>query len=125
MHHNILFLLAFLDLPNSRPPFSPLFFLRRGGHLCAAVTLSSEAARLAPPGFLGIAMLSNFGDIVMRILSKRQLKELVLYSPQHIARPEKAAEFSKRVQLGPNKVGWVEDEGLDWLQQRLESRETT
>ncbi len=28
----------------------------------------------------------------MRILSKRQLKELVLYSPQHVARLEKAAE---------------------------------
>ena len=59
----------------------------------------------------------------MRILSKRQLKELVLYSPQHIARLEKAGKFPKRVQLGPKRVGWVEDEVLDWLQQRLECRE--
>lgn len=59
----------------------------------------------------------------MRILSKRQLKELVLYSPQHIARLEKVGSFPKRVQLGPNRVGWVEDEVLDWLQQRLECRE--
>lgn len=35
-------------------------------------------------------MLFTRGDIVMRILSKRQLKELVLYSPQHVARLEKA-----------------------------------
>ena len=34
--------------------------------------------------------LINIGDIVMRILSKKALKELVLYSPQHIARLEKA-----------------------------------
>ena len=59
----------------------------------------------------------------MRILSKRQLKELVLYSPQHVARLEKAGQFPKRVQLGPNRVGWVEDEVLDWLSVRLESRE--
>lgn len=59
----------------------------------------------------------------MRILSKRQLKELVLYSPQHIARLEKAGVFPKRVQLGPNRVGWVEDEVVDWLQQRLKRRE--
>ena len=59
----------------------------------------------------------------MRILSKRQLKELVLYSPQHIARPEKAGQFPRRVQLGPNRVGWVEDEALDWLQKRLDGRE--
>lgn len=36
----------------------------------------------------------------MRILSKRQLKELVLYSPQHIARLEKAGQFPKRVTDG-------------------------
>ena len=59
----------------------------------------------------------------MRILSKRQLKELVLYSPQHIARLEKAGQFPKRVQLGPNRVGWVEAEVLEWLQQRMDRRQ--
>lgn len=68
-------------------------------------------------------MLFNLGDIVMRILSKQQVKELVLYSPQHIARLEKAGAFPKRVKLGPNRVGWVESEVIDWLQQRLERRE--
>ena len=68
-------------------------------------------------------MLFIRGDIEMRILSKRQLKELVLYSPQHVARMEKAGPFPKRVQLGPNRVGWVEAEVLDWLQHRLEGRE--
>ena len=61
----------------------------------------------------------------MRILSKLQLRMLVLYSPQHIARLEKAGQFPKRVILGPNRVGWVESEVLDWLQERLDSRETT
>lgn len=60
----------------------------------------------------------------MRILSKRQLKELVLYSPQHVARLEKAGLFPKRVQLGPNRVGWVESEVLEWLDQRLANRES-
>lgn len=59
----------------------------------------------------------------MRILSKRQVKELVLYSPQHIARLEKAGQFPQRVQLGPNRVGWVEAEVLDWLEARLANRE--
>ena len=58
----------------------------------------------------------------MRILSKKALKELVLYSPQHIARLEKAGQFPKRVQLGSNRVGWVEDEVLDWLDERLKAR---
>jgi prophage regulatory protein len=70
-------------------------------------------------------MLFNHGEIEMRILSKRQLKELVLYSPQHVARLEKAGAFPQRIQLGPNRVGWVEAEVLNWLQERLDDRETT
>ena len=61
----------------------------------------------------------------MRILSKRQLKELVLYSPQHIARLEKAGQFPLRVKLGQARVGWVESEVLDWLQERIDSRDET
>ena len=59
----------------------------------------------------------------MRLLSKRQVKEIVLYSPQHIARLEKAGKFPQRVQIGPNRVGWVEAEVLDWLSERMADRE--
>ena len=59
----------------------------------------------------------------MKLLSKRQVKEMVLYSPQHIARLEAAGQFPKRVQLGVNRVGWIEDEILDWLQCRIDARD--
>lgn len=68
-------------------------------------------------------MFLHHGGIVMRLLSKRQLKEMVLYSPQHIARLEKAGTFPRRVQIGPNRVGWVEAEVLDWLQTKLNVRD--
>ena len=71
----------------------------------------------------GIAMLLYMRSIVMRLLSKRQVKELVLYSPQHIARLEAAGQFPKRVQLGQNRVGWVEAEVLEWLRERIEARD--
>ena len=58
----------------------------------------------------------------MKLLSKRQLKELVLYSPQHIARLEAAGQFPKRVKLGNCRVGWIEREVLDWLQQKIDAR---
>ncbi len=57
-----------------------------------------------------------------KMLSKRQVKELVLYSPQHIARLEAAGQFPKRVQLGANRVGWVEEEIEEWLQHRIDAR---
>jgi prophage regulatory protein len=58
----------------------------------------------------------------MRILSKKDLRAMVLYSPAHIDRLEKAGRFPKRVQLGPCRVGWVESEVLAWLDQRLKER---
>ena len=57
-----------------------------------------------------------------KMLSKRQVKELVLYSPQHIARLEAAGQFPKRVQLGANRVGWVAEEVEEWLQRRIDAR---
>lgn len=72
-------------------------------------------SRLGGNSVPGIAMLPNSGVFEMRLLSKRQVKEIVLYSPQHIARLEAAGQFPKRVQLGANRVGWVENEVLDWL----------
>jgi prophage regulatory protein len=60
---------------------------------------------------------------MMRILSKKQLREAVLYSPQHIDRLEKAGKFPKRIQLGPNRVGWIESEVDEWLSQRIANRD--
>ena len=62
----------------------------------------------------------------MRLVSKRQLKELVLYSSQHIQRLEHAGKFPKRVRLGNgprSRVGWIEREVMDWLNQRIAERD--
>lgn len=62
----------------------------------------------------------------MKLLSKRQLKEVVLYSPQHIQRLEDAGRFPKRVRLGDgprSRVGWVEQEVLLWLRERIAHRD--
>lgn len=61
----------------------------------------------------------------MKLLSKKQVRELVLYSGTHIARLEKKGLFPKRVRLGNgprSRVGWVESEVLEWLQERINRR---
>lgn len=58
----------------------------------------------------------------MKMLSKKAVRDLVLYSPAHIARLEAAGQFPKRVQLGPGRVGWVEEEVQDWLHDRAARR---
>jgi prophage regulatory protein len=59
----------------------------------------------------------------MRLLSKKELRTIVLYSPAHIDRLEKAGLFPKRVPLGPGRVGWVESEVMGWLEQRIRTRD--
>jgi prophage regulatory protein len=61
----------------------------------------------------------------LKLLSKRQLRELVLYSPAHIQRLENAGLFPKRVRLGTyraSRVGWVESEVRAWLEAKLKER---
>ncbi len=55
----------------------------------------------------------------MRLLSKKEVRDRVVYSFAHIARMEKAGQFPSRVRLGQNRVAWVEDEIDDWIKQRI------
>lgn len=59
----------------------------------------------------------------MRLLSKKQVREKVLYSPAHIARLEAAGRFPKRIRLGQGRVGWLEQEIDDWITRRLSERD--
>jgi prophage regulatory protein len=59
--------------------------------------------------------LPTLGVFMMRILSKKQVRERVLYSPSHIDRLEKEKKFPQRVKIGPNRVGWIEDEIDAWI----------
>ena len=59
----------------------------------------------------------------MRLVSKKELRTIVLYSPAHIDRLEKAGQFPKRVRLGPARVGWIEQEVLEWLALRIADRD--
>lgn len=53
----------------------------------------------------------------MRLLTKKEVRSKVCYSPQHIARLEKAGLFPKRVQLGVNRVEEEEDQ---WIRDRID-----
>lgn len=46
------------------------------------------------------------------------------WSRMHIARLEKSGEFPKHLQLGRGTVAWLETEIDEWLQSRLDKRDT-
>jgi prophage regulatory protein len=61
--------------------------------------------------------------MAMKLLSKTQVREMVLYSPAHIARLEADGKFPKRVRIGSGRVGWVDQEVDDWLLARIAERD--
>ncbi len=61
-----------------------------------------------------------------RFLSKKQVKEIVGFSPAHIDRMEHDNEYShlgfpKRIKIG-FRVFWVESEISDWVAERIATR---
>lgn len=74
--------------------------------------------RLQPPGQSGVI---TDDDIV---ITKKQLREMVPYSGQHIGRLERAGKFPRRVPIGDNRVGWVLSEVKAWLAARKAQRAT-
>ena len=60
-----------------------------------------------------------------RVVSKKELRTVcgIPYSPQHIARLESVGKFPKRIQLGQNRVAWLQSEIEEWLDERIAKRE--
>jgi len=54
----------------------------------------------------------------LKILTKKELREIVPYTPQHIHRLEKAGKFPRRLQLGANRVGWRLSDIEAWIDGR-------
>ena len=57
-----------------------------------------------------------------RLVGKKELRTLVLYSDAHIARLEAAGQFPKRLRLGNGprcRVGWRLSEVLAWIDSKL------
>lgn len=53
-----------------------------------------------------------------RYLTPRQVAEMTGYCPHHIRRMEDQGTFPRRRQLGPNKVGYLEVEVVEWCKSR-------
>ena len=63
----------------------------------------------------------------LRLLSKKQVTELVLYSYAHIDRLEEGL-FPRRVRLSryrTGRVGWLEAEVIAWIDSKLTVRDAS
>ena len=53
-----------------------------------------------------------------RVITRRELRRLVPYCPQHILRLEKKGKFPKHIKIGERRVGWWLHEVMAWLDQK-------
>lgn len=59
----------------------------------------------------------------MKLLTKKEVRERVCYSPAHVDRLEAEGRFPKRVRLGPGRVAWLETEIDDWIASMVAKRD--
>lgn len=55
---------------------------------------------------------------VPRIITKKELRLLVPFSPQYVLKLEKRGQFPKRIRIGERRVGWWLHEVLAWIEER-------
>ena len=57
-----------------------------------------------------------------RIVSRKELREMIPYTHQYILRLEKAGKFPRRIPIGERRVGWWLHEILAWIAAREAQR---
>jgi len=57
-------------------------------------------------------------SVLPRIVTRRELRQIIPFSPQHILRLEKRNLFPKRIRIGARRVGWYLSEVEAWLADR-------
>ncbi len=58
----------------------------------------------------------------MRFLRKQQTADRIGFSPSHLMRLVREGDFPQPVPLGASAVAFVEDEVLEWMQERVDKR---
>jgi prophage regulatory protein len=56
------------------------------------------------------------------VITRKELRLIVPYTPQHILRLEKQGKFPERIQIGARRVGWYLSDIEAWLAERVRGR---
>lgn len=57
-----------------------------------------------------------------RIIDRKELRHIVSFSDVHLRRLEQQGRFPARIKIGANRIGWAEDEVLQWIEQKKQER---
>ncbi|GEO42135.1 hypothetical protein SAE02_62830 [Skermanella aerolata] len=57
-----------------------------------------------------------------KLISSRELREMIPYSAVHIWRLERDGKFPRRIHLGPRRIAWRKTEITEWIENKSKSR---
>jgi len=60
--------------------------------------------------------------VLPRIVTRRELRQIVPFTPQYILRLEKQGKFPRRIPIGARRVGWRLSEIETWLAEKEAQR---
>ena len=58
----------------------------------------------------------------LRVISWRELSEMIPFTRQHVLRLEKVGKFPKRLKVGNRRIGWLNTEIEIWINDRPRGR---
>lgn len=85
-------------------------------HTDVVVWMQAKLDARGPCPFSDSSTALTFAD---RFIDKSELRELVVYSTQHIRLLEQAGKFPKRIWIAEKRVVWLEREVLMWIKTRV------
>jgi prophage regulatory protein len=56
-----------------------------------------------------------------RFIGKKELRVLILLTPQHVSKLENAGRFPRRINIGTKRVAWLENEVREWMESRRQN----
>lgn len=56
--------------------------------------------------------------MIPKLITAKELYAMIPYSSVHIWRLEKKGEFPRRINLGRNRIAWLETEIAEWLESK-------
>lgn len=59
----------------------------------------------------------------MRVLRQREVMARTGYSAMTLWRKQRDGSFPRRIKLGNNSIGWLEEEIDDWIRARVAERD--
>lgn len=60
----------------------------------------------------------------MKVLKLKQVLDITGLSRSTLYHYIQNQQFPSQIQLGPKRVGWVEDEVIGWIKNRIENRDS-